>query len=151
MIHRESRDLLAQALRHYAAGVITNDDLDSVDVDWRDRGAVAVKEMAWGLYDDTHSHYVDERIPRNSEIRKVMVRWIAFLYSDEEYIWPEYSFIQFLNWPLNVLTLGWWKRMKQRRWEQFLEAGDFEVWPFCRREDLERIRRRPRLLSGSDA
>jgi len=151
MIHRESRDSLANALRGYIAGRITNDDLDSVDVDWRDRGAVAVKEMAWGLYHDTHTHFVDGRVPRNSESRKVIARWIAFLYSDEEYLWPEYSFIQMLNGPLNLLTLGWWKRMRKRRWEQFLEAGDFELWPFCKRADLERVRCRPRLLSGTDA
>ena len=45
MVHRESRDDLAIALRQYASRQITNDDLDCVVVDWRDRGAVAVKEM----------------------------------------------------------------------------------------------------------
>ncbi|MGZ4963255.1 MAG: hypothetical protein ACXWJB_13830 [Limisphaerales bacterium] len=52
MIHRASRDKLATALRQYVSGRITNDDLDDIDVDWRDRAAVAVKERSWSLYDD---------------------------------------------------------------------------------------------------
>lgn len=46
MIHRESRDRVALALRRYAVGRIANDDLDDMEVDWRDRGAVAVKQIA---------------------------------------------------------------------------------------------------------
>jgi hypothetical protein len=147
MIQRESRDRLAEALRHYVSGQITNDDLDDIEVDWRDRGAVAVKEMAWRLYDDTRNHRIEGRLPRGSEGRRIVARWIAFLYTDREYFWPEYSFIQIVNWPMNALTFGWWERMKRRRWEQFLEAGDFNVWPFCRPEELEAIRHHPKLLT----
>ena len=147
MIHRGSRDRLAEALRQYVSGRITNYELDAVGVDWRDRGAVAVKGMAWQLYDDLRKHYAKD-LPRGSEARHTVARWIAFLYSDQEYLWPEYSFIQIVNWPFNLLTLGWWERMKRRRWEQFLEAGDIDVWPFCRREELEDVLSQPRLLAG---
>jgi hypothetical protein len=149
MIHRESSNRLAEALRHYVSGRITNDELDSVEVDWRDRGAVAVQEMAWNLYDDMHTHFVENRMPRGSEARRGIARWIAFLHTDEEYLWPEYSFMQIVNWPMNLLTFGWWEKTRQRRWNQFLEAGDFDVWPFCRRADFEQALRRPRLLLGS--
>ncbi|MCX6546119.1 MAG: hypothetical protein NTV05_17125 [Acidobacteria bacterium] len=148
MIHRASRDRLAERLRHYVSGRITNDDLDEVEVDWRDRGAVAVKQMAWQLYDDTKNHFVEGRLPRGSVGRRTVSRWIAFLYSNEEYFWPEYSFIRIVNWPLNLVTFGWWERMKRRKWEEFLEAGDFEAWPFCRKDVLRVIVREPRLLAG---
>lgn len=151
MIDRNSRDRLAAALRHYVSGQITNDELDSVDVDWRDRGAVAVKQMAWQLYDDTRQHRVDGRFPRSSDDRAMVVRWIAFLYSNREYLWPEYTFVQIVNWPMNLATLGWWERMKRRKWEQFLEAGDFSAWPFCSRRELEEVRRAPRLLARGNA
>jgi hypothetical protein len=151
VIHRDSRDRLAEALRRYVSGHISNDELDEVEVDWRDRGAIAVKGMAWRLYDDAREHYVEDTLPRHSEGRKMVARWIAFLYSDDEYLWPEYSFLQIVNWPMNLLTFGWWERMKRRRWEQFLEAGDFDVWPFCRRQDLEAAARKPRLLGGRAA
>lgn len=151
MIHRDSRNRLAKALRQYISGRITNDDLDEVEVDWRDRGAAAVKEMAWQLYDDLRTHYVEGDLGRGSEGRKTIARWIAFLHSDREYLWPEYSFMQIVNWPLNLLTLGRWEKMKKKRWEQFLEAGDFEVWPFCAREELEAVLPQPKLLAGRSA
>ena len=56
MIHRESRDRLAEALRHYVSGQITNFKLDTVKIDKRDRGAYAVSEATWGLYDDMSKH-----------------------------------------------------------------------------------------------
>jgi len=148
MIDRQSRNRLAEALRHYVAGQITNDDLYTVEVDWRDRGAQAVWSMAWGLYDDLSKHKATGPHYLNKNDRREIARWIAFLYSDEEYVWPEYNLLQIVNWPLNVLTFGWWERMKKRKWGQFLEAGDFSVWPFCKREQLDRILHEPKLLSG---
>jgi hypothetical protein len=93
MIHRQSRRRLALALRRYAATRITNVQLDEIDVDWRDRGAVAVKEMAWGLYDDLYTHKAVGRHALNRDVRRMVARWVVFLMSDEEYLWPEYSFI----------------------------------------------------------
>ena len=69
-----------------------------------------------------------------------------FLDSDREYLWPEDSFLQIVNWPMNLLTLGWWERNKRKRWEQFLEAGDFTVWPFWSGAELESVIQKPRLL-----
>jgi hypothetical protein len=151
VIDRPSRDRLAAALRQYVSGRISNDELDEVEVDWRDRGAVAVKQMAQGLYDDTRHHYVEDSLPRGSDARRTLARWITFLYSASEYLWPQYSFLQIVNWPMSVLTFGWWERMKRRRWERFLEAGDYAVWPFCRRHELEAAAREPRLLGGGAA
>ena len=53
MIDRPSRNKLATAIRQYVSGRITNDNLDDIEIDWRDSGALAVKERAWSLYDDT--------------------------------------------------------------------------------------------------
>lgn len=148
MIDRESRDRLAVALRHYVAGVATNDDLDDVVVDWRDRGAVAVKEMSWRLYSDHKRHYAKDEYYLGKEERREIVRWIAFLYSDREYLWPEYSFIQITDGFMNFLTFGLWGRWTNRKWEEFLEAGDFSVWPFSSKAELENAIKRPRLLTG---
>jgi len=147
MIHRESRNKLAEALRHYVSGQVTNDDLDEIEVDWRDRGVVAVKEMAWGLYSDLDNHNATSDYYIDKEGRKIISRWISFLYSDQEYIWPEYSFMQIVNWPMNIITFGWWEKMKKKKWEQFLDAGDFEVWPFCSKEELRKVAQNPKLLA----
>ena len=151
MIHRESRDKLAETLRHYVSGQISNDDLDDIVVDWRDRGAIYVSQMAWNLYSDLEQHKAIglHAIPKAG--KQEIARWIAFLYSDKEYLWPEYSFIQITNPLMNILTFGWWGRMKKRRWEEFLEAGDFDVWPFCRRDELEEVTKCPKLLSKNTA
>jgi hypothetical protein len=151
MIHKPSRDALALALRRFAAGRIHNDALDEIDVDWRDRGAVAVKEAACHLYSDTRQHYAagKDRLPR--ETRRIVARWIVFLHSRREYLWPEYSFIQIVNWPVNLLTFGWWERRKEARWKEFQEAGDFEAWPFIRAAELGRAVRRPRFFTGARA
>ena len=131
MIDRGSRDRLAVALRHYVAGLITNDDLAEVEVDWRDRGAVAVYEMSWQLYSDYTHQYAKGKHHLPKEVKREIARWIAFLYTDREYLWPEYSFNQIVNWPMNLVTFGWWERWKKRKWEEFLEAGDYSAWPFC--------------------
>lgn len=151
MIHRASRDALALALRRYAARRISNDDLDAVEVDWRDRGATAVKQMAWQLYDDMYGHKAEGRHALGKETKRTIARWIVFLHSDLEYLWPEYSFMAVIDWPLNLLTLGWWKRRREERWRQFLEAGEFDAWPFLSRKEEQLAVRRPRFLGKHGA
>ena len=148
MICEQSRDRLALALRRYVAGHISNDDLDGTKVDWRDRGAVAVQQMAWSLYDDTKHHYATGRHAINSDGKRIVARLIVFLHSDREYLWPDYSFIQIINWPLNLLTLGWWERCKNVRRQEFEQAGDFAAWSFIAMTDLDEEAQKPRYLSG---
>jgi hypothetical protein len=139
---------MALALRRYVAGRISNDDLDRVDVDWRDRGTVAVKQMAWRLYSDTRNHYAIGKHAITDDGKGIIARWVVFLHTDSEYLWPEYSFIQIVNWPLDLLTFGWWERRKNLRRKQFEEAGDFSVWPFIHVTDSARAARRPRYFAG---
>lgn len=125
------------ALRRYVSCRITNDDLDDVDVDWRDRGAVAVKQMAWSLYDDMSQHYAKGRHALRGNVRKEIARWILFLRSDLEYLWPEYSFMQVTAPMANIFTFGWYKRRKDQRLEEFKQAGDFDYWPFISKGDFD--------------
>jgi hypothetical protein len=148
MICRQSRDRLALAIRRYVAGRINNDDLDCVEVDWRDRGAASVKKMSWGLYSDLEQHYATGQYAIADDGKRTVARWVVFLHSENEYLWSDYSFIQVFNWPLNLLTLGWWERRKARRFEQYQEAGEFSVWPFVREADFYRAVQRPRFFSG---
>ena len=73
MIDRDSRNRLAEAFRQYASGRITNDDLDAVAVDWRDKGAAAVKLQAWSLYSDLKKHYVGNRLLPRSKDREPLL------------------------------------------------------------------------------
>lgn len=148
MICRQSRDQLALALRQYVSGRISNDDLDSISVDWRDRGAVAIKEMAWALYDDNKNHYATGRYAIGRGDRHTIAQWIVFLHSDKEYVWPSYSFIQVNSWLINMLTLGWWGQRVTARRKEFEEAGDYAAWPFVTMADLEELRRQPKYFVG---
>jgi len=153
MIAQDSRNRLAEALRHYASGRIMNDELfaASTSVDRRDRGAVAVMMAAWCLYDDLKAHFVENRLPPNSEARREVARWIVFLHSDVEYLWPGSPgmLVNVFHSFINFLTFGrWWKRTIGR-WEQQLGNGDYSVWPFSGRAEFEQAVKQPKLLAGS--
>ena len=140
---------LAEALRHYVSGLITNDDLDEVDVDWRDRGAAAVKDRSWGLYDDTYQHRATGRHYFSKPDRDEIGRGILFLHSDREYTWPEFNFLQVVNWPMNLLTFGSWERRKEERFKSFKTAGDYNVWPFVSRAEYQQALAQPKYFARS--
>ena len=146
MIHRESRDKLAEALRQYTSCKKTNDDLDCVAVDWRDRGAVAVQDVSWRLYDDMYTHKAKGKHQISGKERDDIARCILFLYSDTEYLWPEYPFRSRISTLFNLLSLGRWKILKQKRFAEFKEAGNFSIWPFASDEQYEEALKSPRLL-----
>ena len=142
MVDRSSRDKLAEALRQYVSGRITNDTLDDIKVDKKDHGAVAVKEASWYLYDDLHEHKAVESFYIDNKGRKEIARWIVFLQSDEEYIWPKMSILGFI---LSMLTFGLYRKMQQKRWKK---VGDLSVWPFGSKNDLNKAIVKPKLLAG---
>ena len=116
MIHRPSRDSLALALRRYAARHITNDQLEAVAVDWRDRGAVAVQDMAWRLYDDMYTQKAVGPHALLPATRRAVARWVVFLQSDQEYLWPDYNLMRASAGVGSLLTFGWWGRKEAKRW-----------------------------------
>lgn len=153
MIDRAGRDRLALALRRYVVGRITSDDLECVETDWRDRGARAVHQISWNLYSDNWGHYAVGSHAIHPEVRREICRWIVFLHSDQEYLWPEYSFIRIClpwfgkrrpNLKLGALEVRWSKKL-----EQFLEVGDREVWPFIDRASFDSVRLAPRFFARS--
>lgn len=149
MVDRPSRNLIALRLRQYVSGRVTNDDLD--DAMWEiadDRGAVAVSEMAWRLYDDTTKHRATGRHYLSAEARREISRWILFLDTDLEYEWPDYSFVSIDPLFLSFFTFGIAGMVHNRRWRSFSAAGPFEIWPFMRQEDLDDAVRKPRRLNG---
>jgi len=151
MIHRQSRNNLSQALRQYASGRITNDDLEAIEVDWRDRGAVAVQEVAWFLYDDTHQHTATGKYSLDATQRREIAKYVVFLHTNHEFIWPEYSFINPVGFLLNIFTFGWWRKKQRYRWQQYSEAGDIDAWPFISTTALNNAKESPKLLGSACA
>lgn len=142
MIDRTSRDKLAEALRQYASGRITNYAFDDIDVDKRDLGAVEVKHAVWHLYDDLYEHKAVNNFYINKNARKEIARWIVFLQSDKEYIWPKMSVIDML---LSVLTFGFYGKLLQKQWGKM---GDSDAWPFIDKNELNKVISKPKLLAG---
>ena len=149
MIDRVNRDRLALLLRRYLSCRITNDDLaDEGPSMSEDLAVQSVYEYAWQLYDDLSTHRAQGKHALSPEVRGMVTRWIVFLQGDQEYRWPPFSFLQIYNWPLNVLTLGWWEKVKRARFGAFKSAGHFKVWPFFTASSYKAALSNPRLLSG---
>ena len=106
---------------------ITNDDLFDVDISFDDIGVKRVWEMAWLLYDDLQEHKAEDPFELSPNVKRKIKIWILFLYSDNEYIWPDYSPSQIYNWFFNLLTFGWWERRKQGTFNKFKRSGNFRV------------------------
>ena len=132
MIDRKSRDKLAETLRQYVSGRITNFTLDDLSIKSKDRGVIAVRRTAWFLYDDLHEHKARGKYSIEGKNRDEVSRWIVFLHSDQEYLWPPIH--QKL---LSILTFGFFK----------ISSGDEKVWPFFDKKDFDKELRTPRLLN----
>lgn len=139
---------MAVLVRRLIACRITNDDFDEAIPSSDDPAIIAVHGMAWALYSDMKTHYLDGKYRIHKEGRREIARWILYLYSNEEYAWLAYSFFQIYNWPLNLLTLGWWEKWKEAKLNRLKKAGDFDVWPFKSRASFESALNNPRLLAG---
>lgn len=146
MIDRQARDRAAELLRHFAAGQRTNDEFeDSWPSSWQDPSVDQVFwGGAWGLYGGTRCHRLSGRDRLDRQVRREVARWVLFLKSNLPYEWPRVSHhLSLLLLFPNLLTMGlvgW----LGRRW--FACHGDYEVWPFIRRSDLEVALCRPCYL-----
>ena len=140
MIDRVSRDKLAETLRHYVSGRVSNDELDNLDIKSDDLGVKAIKDASWFLYDDLYEHKAVGRNRINKGSRHEISIWIVFLQSEKEYVWLKPSVVQKL---VSILTLGFYKK-------KCLHKGDKEGWPFFKNKDLESAKKKPKLFRGKN-
>lgn len=149
---RNRRNKLAVLLRHLCSGRITNDHFTRIADELfnrRDRGGLedrvllAIRDKAWFLYGDLSEHKLHGPNTLTKNTRREVARWIMFLYTDLEYVWPEIDIAPNLfEW---IVTLGISHRRRKRA---FIEAGDENVWPFIRQSDYDEALRMPTLLAG---
>ena len=138
MIDRISRNKLAETLRQYTSGRITNDTLDDLKINNEDYGVQAIKEVSWFLYDDLYQHKAVGKNRIEKDNRNEVSKWILFLQSDEEYLWPRPSILQKIG---SILTLGLYKLNTPSNEEK-------EIWPFFTTESLENALKKPKLFRG---
>jgi len=145
MIDGANRTAVAELLRHYLAGLITNDELqDRLPVVSGDPGVREVAAASWYLYDELRAYRLAGKDKAPPATRAVVARWILFLGTDLEYEYPIRSWAWRLAFTAgNLLSLGltgrvWRWRNRERE----------ERWPFFRQSDLENALQSPKLLAG---
>jgi len=149
MIDRNARDRLAEAIRHLAAGTITNVEFGERALSSSADPAVHAVFLGgpWFLYHDLASYRLKGAHRLSPAVRREAARWILFLKSDLPYEWPvdRRSMVGTLSWVvINLFTFGFLARGAQRR---FAQSGDVAVWPFIRRSDFEGTLTRPPYLA----
>ncbi len=126
---------------------ITNDDFAvSFPRDKQDWALTAISDALWFHYDDLRTHKLEGKFKLSPESKELFGRCMLFLSSDLEYEWPKIRLISLSAGLLRVLGLG---KIVDKRCAQFEKAGDYDVWPFLRREDYLKLKSPQTAEGGS--
>ena len=132
MIDRESRNELAELIRSLATGQISNDQFENAIPDSKDRAVDQVySNGAWLLYSDFQEHKLKGKYALTKEDKHLVSRWVLFLKSNNEYVWPSITLLESL---LCLVTLGIWRKRLQSKWQKI---GDINFWPFINSAQLD--------------
>ena len=152
MIDKLSRRKAAEAIRHFIAGRITNDQfIDRYPFSKTDPVVWALDDTLYAFYDDVRTHRLTEEFSISEETKRTAARWVMFLYSDYEYEWPRISVPGLRDnfRPSLFGRLTGLANLRLWRDRRFREHGDYDVWPFFRRVDFEEALKKPFLLRGN--
>lgn len=146
MIDVPARKKAAQAARRFVSGQISNFEFENSFPSSKDPGVWAIEDTLWCFYDDFDEHALKGKWEPPSEIRTLMNRWVLFLYSKEEYLWPRVSYPG-----LRPFEIGFWGRLFKCHIKQaeFMAAGEFNYWPFISKEAFQNAKNSPVLLSST--
>ena len=84
MIDRNARNAIAEAARHYLAGLSTNFVFDDAIFDLKsgDPAIKAIRQQLWLIYDDLQEHKHEGKWKLSEEQQEIVIRFIMFLKSD---------------------------------------------------------------------
>ncbi|GGY83770.1 hypothetical protein GCM10011613_30840 [Cellvibrio zantedeschiae] len=141
MIDIEARKKAAEVTRRFIAGQFSNFEFENCFPSSDDPALYAIEDTLWCFYDDFEEHTL-KSIPE--ETKALMMRWLLFLYSNEEYKWPKISSPGVR--PIKYNFLG---RLLNRHNKQheFLTSGEIEFWPFINNESFKSAIENPVLLA----
>ena len=143
---RKARDIVAEVLRHFISGQITNFDFEDKIPITKDPVIWAIEDCVWCFYDDFTKHKMKGNWALPQESKLQMARWLVFLYSNEEYMWPKISYPG-----LRPVEYGFLAKLfnKHKAQEIFMGTGDYSVWPFISKATYNNAKQNPVLLAGS--
>jgi hypothetical protein len=152
MIDREARNQAAETIRHYLCGTITNREFERrYPTSKTDPIIRALDDSLWASYEDISTHQLGGANAVPKHLKDRVARWLVFLYSDHEYQWPRIGDAGFRDLPAD----SWFGNIVRRlfAWEErsaaFMAYGDYDVWPFLRREEFQDALKEPALLKGN--
>jgi hypothetical protein len=150
VVDRTARNTYAQCLRHFAAGLLTNDEYEARTEELcagsGDSALFSIWLTVWTCYSDLRTHRLRGKDSLTREGKRFVARAILFLYSEREYLWPSEN-ISCTGTILNMVTLGMSGRVAAlivRR--QMARIGDPDAWPFISQLDEAAERSRPSVL-----
>lgn len=135
MVDRAKRDLARNLVLSLANGEITNDQFeDEYPSNPGDAALWAIATTTWLFYDDLHKHKLTGKHALTGEGRKLFERCALFLSTDLEYDWNNLVpasglLIQLLKFDI----------AGRREFARLRKHGDYDVWPFRHRQDLETV------------
>lgn len=143
MIDRIGRDKAADIVEKFWSGAISNDQLERLWPNSRDRGVIVVESFIWLLYHDHREHHISDINKIDPLTASRVSACIDFLRSDEEYAWPHFAnpmghteiYPRWMVWAslglLEILNRSSRRRI-DRYWQDTHAAGDVNAWPFIR-------------------
>lgn len=140
---------MAEATRHYLAGLSTNFAFDDAmfELKSRDPAINAVRQQLWLIYDDLREHRATKNWQLTSEQREIVLRVILFLKSDCEYGWASVpGWYAPLRPLIGLATLGLGVRALDRRF-QFRDLDN--VWPFRSPDEVRVALKEPKYLASA--
>lgn len=149
-MNRNHRNILAENLRHYLSGTITNFEfMDRIEPICRtdDKGVRAIESELWFCYDDLREHKNVGKHKLTDETEKHIKRFMLFLKSDNEYEWKDPKFSNPIKWILSLITFGIYSKKSQEEKLENTEVGDERVWPFFRQTEFEKEIEEPKYLN----
>jgi len=151
-----ARSKAALLLRRFATGAMTNDDFEDCMPITSDPAIAAIWNSVWCYYSDFRTHRLLGRDRLHPDLKRVWIRWILFLDSENKYEWPEISAAG--NEPtVNVETgFGQWLRSvfakdtKKSTTNNCEFVGHYPAWPFISQKDYRSALRNPRRLRANN-
>ena len=144
-MNRNHRNILAENLRHYLSGTITNFEfMNRIEPIYptNDKGVKAIENSFWYCYDDLRKHKNTGKDKLTAEAESHIKRFILFLKSDNEYEWKDPKLSNPIKWILSLITFGIYPKKAEEK-----EIGDEQVWPFYRQTEFENEINEPKYLN----
>ncbi len=153
LMNRIERNLLAENLRHYIAGRISNFAFEEKTEHLfvaEDLGLREIQRTFWLCYSDLKEHMNAGRHSLGHECERQLLRCIIFLKSNRPFEWQpwKYENIPFLRFFIHHFTFGLYpKKWDQRQVDQL--GGDLEAWPFLNEADFLEEIANPKYLNSN--